>query len=245
MQLKIGQKAPNFTLPSHLDKEVSLSDFHGRTVLLAFFPRAWTPVCSSQIPAYEAILDRFASYNVQVLGISIDHTPCLKAWAESMGGISYPILSDFWPHGEIAKRYDVLRPEGYSERAIFLIDPDGVIRYIDVHDIDEQPDIDVLFAEIQKINPAGAVKAQKEDVTLPHGGVVIYCTPWCPECKQARAWLKENKISYKEVDISMIRKGGMQVRQWTGGKEITPTFEIDGTVIVEFQVEKVREALKM
>ena len=88
--------------------------------------------------------------NVQVLGISVDHVPCLQAWAESLTGINYPLLSDFWPHGEVARRYGVLRQEGYSERAIFIIDAEGIIRYIDIHDIDDQPDNNVLFSEVAK-----------------------------------------------------------------------------------------------
>jgi len=74
--------------------------------------------------------------NAQVLGISIDHVPCIQAWADSLGGIHYPLLSDFWPHGAVAKKYGVLRVEGYAERAIFIIDKIGIIRYIDIHDID-------------------------------------------------------------------------------------------------------------
>ena len=79
--------------------------------------------------------------NTQVLGISVDSTDSLRAWAESLGGISYPLLSDFWPHGAVATRYGVLRPQGYSERALFVLDKWGILRYIDIHDIDKQPDI--------------------------------------------------------------------------------------------------------
>ncbi len=81
------------------------------------------------------------------MGVSVDHVPCLKAWADSLGGIHFPLLSDFWPHGAVSKSYAVLRPEGYSERAIFIIDKDGIIRYIDVHDIDNQPSNEVLRQE--------------------------------------------------------------------------------------------------
>src|SRR5512138_660398 len=130
---------------------------------------------------------RFAGLNTQVLGISIDHVPCLKAWAESLGGINYPLLSDFWPHGEAAMRYGVLRPDGKSERALFIIDKAGIIRYIDIHDIDQQPDNEVLFAELAKLEPVLARKQASQPeiqpVELPHGGIVIYCTPWCPDCK--------------------------------------------------------------
>src|SRR5512136_2939373 len=101
---------------------------------------------------------KFEKLNAQVLGISVDHVPCLKAWAESLGGINFPLLSDFWPHGAVAVKYGVLRPEGHSERAIFMIDKRGIIRYIDIHNIDEQPDNDVLFAELRKIDPVAAAR---------------------------------------------------------------------------------------
>jgi len=88
---------------------------------------------------------KFAGMNAQVLGISVDSVPCLIAWAKSLGGISYPLLSDFWPHGEVAKKFGVLRKEGYTERAIFLLDRDGIVRYIDIHDINEQPPIEPII----------------------------------------------------------------------------------------------------
>ena len=89
--------------------------------------------------------------NAQVLGISIDSTHANKAWAESMGGISFPLLSDFYPHGDVAKHYGVLRDGGFAERAVFVIDKDGKVRYIDVHDIGEEPDIEQIFEELQKL----------------------------------------------------------------------------------------------
>ena len=95
-------------------------------------------------------MDSFTGLNAQVLGISVDHVPCLKAWAESLGGISFPLLSDFSPQGSVAKRYGVKRKEGFSERAIFVVDKFGVIRYIDVHDITKKPSNRVLFSEISK-----------------------------------------------------------------------------------------------
>src|SRR5512136_1524053 len=91
--------------------------------------------------------------NTQVLGISVDSTDCLRAWAESLGGITYPLLSDFWPHGRVAECYGVLRDDGKSERAIFVIDKKGVIRYVDVHDIDQQPDNDELFRVLAQVEP--------------------------------------------------------------------------------------------
>ncbi len=190
--------------------------------------------------------DTFTGLNVQVLGISVDHVPCLKAWAESLGGIKYPLMSDFWPHGKVAEMYGVLRKEGHSERAIFIIDKDGVIRYIDIHDIDEQPDNEVLINELKKIIPNAEEKVKhlyKDDEELPTGGVVMYCTPWCPDCRLARVWLKENNITYTEVDISTNLTAARQVRFWGEGVQITPTFDIDGQIVVDFDEKKLKGIL--
>jgi peroxiredoxin len=94
---------------------------------------------------------RFEKLNAQVLGISVDHVPCLKAWAESLGGISFPLLSDFNPLGAVARKYGVKRKEGFSERAIFVLDKHGIIRYIDIHDIEDRPRNKILFAELKKV----------------------------------------------------------------------------------------------
>jgi len=190
----------------------------------------------------------FVGLNTQVLGISVDHIPCLVAWAKSLGGISYPLLSDFWPHGEVARCYGVLRKDGKSERAIFVLDRDGIIRYIDIHDIDQQPDNDELRRVLREIDPESAaryVEPREEDVTLPHGGIVMYCTPWCDDCKLARVWLKERGLAYTEVDISRSRKAAAQVRAWNNGSQTTPTFEIDGQVITEFQPERLKQVLQL
>src|SRR5512143_2102472 len=96
--------------------------------------------------------------NTQVLGLSVDSHHCLRAWAESLGGITYPLLSDFYPHGRVARTYGVFRSEGYSERAIFVIDKSGVIRYIDIHDIASQPDNEELFRVLAEVEPQAAVR---------------------------------------------------------------------------------------
>lgn len=97
-------------------------------------------------------MKRFEGKNTQVLGISVDSTDCQRAWAKSLGRIdNFPLLSDFWPHGEVARKYEVLRNEGFSERALFVIDKQGVIRYADVHDLNDQPDNEVLFRELEKL----------------------------------------------------------------------------------------------
>ena len=192
---------------------------------------------------------KFTGLNAQVLGISIDHVPCLKAWAESLGGINYPLLSDFWPHGEISKCYDVLRPEGYTERALIIIDREGIIRYIDVHDINQQPDNETLLAELRRIDPDAAAHEPHAlppaEKPLPHGGIIMYCTAWCSDCKRARRWLQDRGLAFTEVDISSTPGAARQVRSWAGGSLITPTFEIDGAIVVDFDEARLKEVLKI
>ena len=103
------------------------------------------------MPSYEEDLSEFERRNAQVLGISVDNVPTLEAWAKSMGGLSYPLLSDFFPHGQAALQYGILRPNGVTERAIFVVDKEGILRYIDIHDIAEQPPTDKIMAALDKL----------------------------------------------------------------------------------------------
>jgi glutaredoxin len=187
--------------------------------------------------------------NTQVLGISVDHVPCLKAWAESLGGISYPLLSDFWPHGKVANLYGILRLEGYTERAIIVIDRNGIIRYVDIHDIDKQPSNEELRQVLRRIDPEAAAKElvteKPAGAPLPHGGIVMYCTPWCPDCRDARAWLKQLNLSFTEVNIPSTPGAEDQVRQWNNGALVTPTFDIDGEIIRDFDQPRLQEVLKL
>src|SRR5439155_1412434 len=101
-EIRVGEEAPDFTLPSHLGAKVTLSDFRGKkNVVLAFYPAAFTPVCTAQMPSYEEDLPEFERQDAQVLGISVDNVPCNKAWANSMGGISYPLQRDFFTLSEL------------------------------------------------------------------------------------------------------------------------------------------------
>lgn len=150
--LKVGDKAPDFTLPSIDGKNVSIGQYKGKkNVVISFVPAAWTPVCSGQWPGYNIAKDMFAKNDTILLGITEDNIPTLHAWTQEMGGVWFPVLSDFWPHGKVAQEYGVLRSNGTSERAIFVIDKDGVIRYIDVHDINERPRLEVLIGELEKL----------------------------------------------------------------------------------------------
>jgi peroxiredoxin len=104
------------------------------------------------MPAYEADLERFGSYDAQVLGISVDSVPCNAAWAKSLGNLTYDLLSDFHPKGEVAKAYGAWREaEGISERALFIVDKDGKLAYVDIHDIGDQPDNEDLFEVLRKL----------------------------------------------------------------------------------------------
>lgn len=248
MVIQVNSPAPDFTLASHLDKSVTLSQLKGMNVVLAFFPLTFTPVCSSQIPAYEAELAKFTVLDTQILAISVDNTASQKAWASSLGGIHYPILSDFWPHGAVSLKYGILRDEGYSERAVFVIDKAGVIRYADVHDINTAPSNLELRKVLREIDPSIHNRPEEQplnDRPLPHGGVVMYCTPWCPDCKNARTLFTKNGIPFTEVDISTNPKAAAQVEIWSGGYRTTPTFDIDGTILVDYDEKRLLEVLKL
>jgi peroxiredoxin len=151
--LTAGQDAPDFELRSHKGGTVKLSDFRGKqNVVLAFHPLAFTPVCANQMRGYESDLGAFEQADATVLGISIDAQPAKAAWAKSLDSISYDLLSDFHPHGEVAKQYGVFREkEGFSERAIFVIDKGGKIAWSKVYAIPDLPKNDDVLAALQNL----------------------------------------------------------------------------------------------
>ena len=152
LKVKIGQPAPDFTLPSVSGGKISLSQFLGKkNVVLSFVPAAWTPVCSDQWPGYNIAKDIFTQNDAILLGITVDNIPTLFAWTNQMGQLWFPVLSDFWPHGAVAKKYGVLRSNGVSERALFVIDKKGIIRFIDVHDINKRPPLEDLAGALEKL----------------------------------------------------------------------------------------------
>ena len=153
LKVKVGDKAPSFSLPSISGGKVSLAQYLGKkNVVISFVPAAWTPVCSGQWPGYNLAEELFAERDAILLGITADNIPTLHSWTKAMGGVWFPVLSDFWPHGKAAQAFGVLRSDGTTERALFIIDKNGVIRYIDVHDINKRPRLDTLVEELDKLN---------------------------------------------------------------------------------------------
>jgi peroxiredoxin (alkyl hydroperoxide reductase subunit C) len=152
LKVKIGDAAPDFLLPSITGQKVTLKQYRGKkNVVLSFVPAAWTPVCSDQWPGYNIVKDLFDKNEAVLLGITVDNIPTLYAWTNQMGKLWFPVLSDFYPHGKVAETYGVLRSDGTSERALFVIDKKGVIRYIDVHDINKRPSLESLIRELAKL----------------------------------------------------------------------------------------------
>src|SRR5438876_3598167 len=119
--LKVGDAAPDFTLRTANGNEWHLADFRGKkNVVLAFVPYAFSSVCSTQLPSYEAELARFKDFNTEVVSVSMDSTYALNAWSKSMG-TSFPLLSDFYPQGKVVDLYGVRNRGGFPERAVFVI----------------------------------------------------------------------------------------------------------------------------
>ena len=157
LKVKVGELAPDFTLPAVRGGKVTLSQYRGKkNVVLSFVPAAWTPVCSDQWPGYNIAQEFFDQNDAILLGITVDNIPTLYAWTNQMcmggGKLWFPVLSDFYPHGAVAQKYGILRSDGVAERALFVIDKKGIIRYIDVHDINERPRLEVLVGELEKLN---------------------------------------------------------------------------------------------
>jgi peroxiredoxin len=153
--LAAGAMAPEFTLPSTPDQRVSLSDFRGRPVILAFYPADWSPVCGDQMALYNEILSEFARFDAELIGISVDGVWCHVAFAHDRK-LHFPLLADFEPKGTIARAYGVYRePEGTSERALFVIDPQGIIRWSYVSPVGVNPGADGILRALERLERGG------------------------------------------------------------------------------------------
>jgi len=143
---EIGKQTKDFMLKDQNGKEFKLSSFKGEKVLLSFHPLAWTEVCAKQMKSLEDNKGALDSLNTVAFGLSVDTVPSKKAWAENLGIKNTPLLSDFWPHGEVAKAYGIFRERhGFSERANIILDENQKIIFFKVYEIGKLPDINEII----------------------------------------------------------------------------------------------------
>lgn len=151
-RVKVGDIAGDFTLQDHDGNSFILSGQRGKRVLLSFHPLAWTPVCTSQMLSLEENFAVFESLKTVPVGLSVDAVPSKKAWADNMGIKKVPLLSDFWPHGGVAKIFDVFREKnGFSERANIIVDEKGVIALLKTYPLSQLPAIDEVIEIIRSM----------------------------------------------------------------------------------------------
>ncbi len=150
--LPAGTPAPNFALPAAPDRSLSLESLRGKPVILAFYPADWSPVCGDQMALYNEVLPEFKRFNAELLGISVDGPWCHRAFTEHRN-LHFPLLADFEPKGNVAKEYGVYRNgEGVSERALFVIDSAGRIRWSYVSPIDVNPGADGILTALESLS---------------------------------------------------------------------------------------------
>jgi len=149
--LPAGTKAPPFSLKSTPDQSVSLSDFKGHPVILAFYPADWSPVCGDELAIFNQVLPEFKKYNAELLGISVDSAWSHVAFAQSRN-LHFPLLSDYNPKGELAAKYGVYLPkDGEAARALFVIDGKGVIRWSYLSPIEVNPGADEILQALEAL----------------------------------------------------------------------------------------------
>jgi peroxiredoxin len=151
-----GTAAPEFELPATPDQTLSLADFRGQPVILAFYPEDWSPVCSDQMALYQEVLPEFQRFNAALLGISVDGVWSHLAFARDRN-LRFPLLSDFEPKGEVARAYHVYRTkEGTSERALYVIDGDGIVRWSYVSPVGLNPGADGILRALENLGTENA-----------------------------------------------------------------------------------------
>jgi peroxiredoxin len=151
--LQPGAQAPDFTLPATPDQAMSLSELRGAPVIIAFYPADWSPVCGDELGLFNAALGMFEPYKAQFVAISVD-----SAWSHAafsaQRGYHFPLLADFEPKGAVARRYGVYRAaEGVSERALFVLDSEGIVRWSEVSPISINPGVDGVLDALQRLAP--------------------------------------------------------------------------------------------
>ena len=156
--LSPGERAPDFNLARSPDDSLSLGDLRGQPVVLVFYPADWSPVCGGQLALYNEILEEFQRFDARLLGISVDGVWCHKAFAEDKN-LEFDLLADFEPKGAVARAYGVYREDdGVTERALFVIDGDGAIRWSYVSPIDVDPGADGILAALEDLDEQEATR---------------------------------------------------------------------------------------
>jgi peroxiredoxin len=146
-----GAAAPDFTLPSAPEQTVSLAEFRGRPVILAFYPEDWSPVCSDQLALYQELLPEFRRFDAELVGISVDGVWCHLAFAKDRN-LQFPLLADFEPKGEVSRVYQVYRfTDGTSERALYVIDPEGIVHWSYVSPVGINPGADGILRALEDL----------------------------------------------------------------------------------------------
>jgi peroxiredoxin len=154
--LPAGTKAAEFELRSTPDQTVSLADFRGRPVILAFYPEDWSPVCSDQMALYQELLPEFEKFDAELLGISVDGIWCHLAFAKDRN-LHFPLLADFEPKGEVARAYHVYRDkDGTSERALYVIDANGIVQWSYVSPVGVNPGADGILRALENLGKGAA-----------------------------------------------------------------------------------------
>ena len=151
MVLSPGTKAPDFTLKKSPDQTLSLSELRGQPVVLVFYPADWSPVCGDELALFNEVLPEFQRYGAKAVGISVDSVWCHKAYAEARN-LEFPLLADFEPKGDVSRKYGAYRTQdGFSERALFVLDGEGVIRWSYLSPVGTNPGADGVLAALEAL----------------------------------------------------------------------------------------------
>jgi peroxiredoxin len=148
----MSDRAPDFSLPAGPDALFRLADLRGRPVVLAFYPADWSPVCSDQLALYQAVIHEFDAYDAALVGISVDGVWCHRAFAEA-SGLTFPLLADFEPKGEVSRLYGAYRQhDGFSERALFVLDADGTVQWSQIVAPEVNPGADGILRALDSLH---------------------------------------------------------------------------------------------
>jgi peroxiredoxin len=149
--LPAGHPSPDFTLPDSPNSKLRLSDLLGRPVVLCFYPADWSPVCGDELAVFNELLPEFQRHNAELLGISVDGVWCHRAYREARN-LHFPLLSDFEPKGEVSRAYNAYRKgDGFSERALFVIDADGIVRWSYLSPVNVNPGANGVLAALEEL----------------------------------------------------------------------------------------------